>query len=213
MTPGSAPCFLKALFWRLCPPRGSGALDHAHSNRLTSGDSLSILAPWQEKKLREDNAPSLDEASRESGGECAALAPLLAWDCGRDRERQCWSGLLSSGEVVLAPSLLLTPSPPPSRPTPFLGQVGQSTWKQAGLQTPCLPHLPPNPQHTLVPGRMKAPAPTTKQWLRRLNRSTGNKLAAVNLHLQWCPVLSCDAGTQTASVWACTLTECPYTRV
>ena len=96
-----APCFLKALFWRLCLPRGSGALDHAHSNRLTRGDSLSILAPWQEKKLREDNAQSQDEASRESGGECAALALLLAWDCGRDRERQCWSGLLSSGEVVM----------------------------------------------------------------------------------------------------------------
>lgn len=105
------------------------------------------------------------------------------------------------------------PPPPPSRPTPFLGQVGQSTWKQAGLQTPCLPHLPPNPQHTLVPGRMKVPAPTTKQWLRRLNRSTGSKSATVNLQLQWCPVLSCDAGTQTASVWACTLTECPYIHV
>lgn len=56
---------------------------------------------WQEKKLTEDNAQSQDEASRESGGECAALALLLAWDCGRDRERQCWSGLLSSGEVVM----------------------------------------------------------------------------------------------------------------
>ena len=51
VTPGSVPCFLKALFWRLCPPRGSGALDHAHNNRLTNGDSLSILVPWQEEKL------------------------------------------------------------------------------------------------------------------------------------------------------------------
>lgn len=30
------------------------------------------------------------------------------------------------------------------------------------LQTPCFSHLPPNPQLTLVPGRMKAPTSTTQ---------------------------------------------------
>lgn len=55
-------------------------------------------------------------------------------------------------------------SSPSSFPPPplFLGQVDQSSWKQAGLQPPCFSHLPPNPQLTLGPGRMKAPTPTTQ---------------------------------------------------
>lgn len=55
-------------------------------------------------------------------------------------------------------------SSPSSFPPPplFLGQVDQSSWKQAGLQLPCFSHLPPNPQLTLGPGRMKASTPTTQ---------------------------------------------------
>ena len=44
--------------------------------------------PLAEKEAAENNAQSRDAASRLPVGECGALALLLAWDCGRDRERQ-----------------------------------------------------------------------------------------------------------------------------
>ena len=63
-----------------------------------------------------------------------------------------WGGGSLLGPLWPPPSYSPSSSPPPSRPTPFLGQVGQSTWKQAGLQTPGLPHLPPNHHTPLFQG-------------------------------------------------------------
>lgn len=121
---------------------------------------------------------------------------------------------LSCGEVVLAPPSYSPPLPTPSRPHPLPGS-GRSEHLETGWLTDALPST-------------SASKPTTHSCSRADESSCSNHEAmaqkAKQKHRQQigypstcnfsgCPVLSCDAGTQTASVWACTLTGCPYTHV
>lgn len=71
-------------------------------------------------------------------------------------------------------------SPPSSSPPPlFLGQVSQSSWKQAGLQTPCFSHLLPNPTTHSCSREDESSSFNHPARLRRLNRNLVSKPTTV----------------------------------
>lgn len=88
---------------------------------------------------------------------------------------------LWGGGSLLGP---LWPPPPysPSFPPHPLPGSGRSERLETGWLTDAWPSTSPSkPPHALVPGSMKASAPTTKRWLGRLNRRAGSRSATANL--------------------------------
>lgn len=100
-----------------------------------------------------------------------------------------------------------TPRSFPPHPL-FLGQVSQSSGKQAGLQAPGFSHLPPKPQLTLVPERIKAPAATTKPGSEAKQNHSEQTCYCLHLKPYWRLGISCDVGTWVTSVGAHAYSEC-----